>query len=118
MPPALFEAIDCGDVRMIEGREHFRFALKPREPIGIVGERGRENLDRDLALEFRVGRPIHLPHPAFPDRRDDVVNAKARAGSQSQMCCQYRGRTGVRTRVSATDMDETSARAAPLRPGP
>ena len=83
--PAFFEAVDRGDVRMIQGSEHFRFALKTREPIGIDRERRRQDLDRDLALEFRVGRPIHLPHPAFPDRRGDVVDAEARAGSQGQM---------------------------------
>jgi hypothetical protein len=31
--PAFFEPVDRGDVRMIEGREHFRLALEPREPI-------------------------------------------------------------------------------------
>ena len=39
--PAFFEAVDRGDVRMIQGREHFRFALKTREPIGIDRERRR-----------------------------------------------------------------------------
>jgi hypothetical protein len=70
---------------MIEGREHFGFALKPREPICIARERGRQDLDRDLALEFYVGRPIDLSHPAFPDRRGDLVDAEARAGSQGQV---------------------------------
>ena len=83
--PAVFEAVDRGDVRMVQGGEHFRFALKTREPIGIGRERRRQDLDRDLALEFRVGRPIHLPHAAFADRRGDVVDAEARAGSQGQM---------------------------------
>ena len=82
MPPAFFEAVDRGDVRMIQGGEHFRFALEARQPIGVGGERGRQDLDRDLALELRVGRPIHLAHAAFADRRGDVVDAEARAGSQ------------------------------------
>ena len=81
---AVFEAVDRGDVRMIEGGQRFRFALKAREPAGIGRERRWQDLDRDLALEARVGRPIHLPHPAFPDRRRDVVDAEARAGSQGQ----------------------------------
>ena len=57
MPAAFLEAVDRGDVRMIQGREHFRFALKTREPIGIDRERGGQDLDRDLALEFRVASP-------------------------------------------------------------
>ena len=56
---------------MVQGGEHFRFALKTREPIDVDRERRRQDLDRDLALEFRVGRPIHLPHPAFTDLRGD-----------------------------------------------
>ena len=36
---ALVEPVDAGDVRMVQRREHFRFALKPREPIVVSGER-------------------------------------------------------------------------------
>jgi hypothetical protein len=32
---AFFEAVGRGDVWMIQGSEHFRFALKTREPMGI-----------------------------------------------------------------------------------
>ena len=39
---------------MVQGREHFRFTLKPREPIGVSGEQRRQDLDRDLAFQFRV----------------------------------------------------------------
>ena len=64
----------------------FRFALKTREPIDLGRERRWQDLDRDLALESRVGRPIHVPHLAFPDRRGYVVDADARARSRGQMC--------------------------------
>jgi hypothetical protein len=41
----------------------------PGEPIErrakrILRQLGREHLDRDLAIEFRVDRPIHLAHAA------------------------------------------------------
>ena len=80
-----------GDVRVIQRREDFRFALEPREPIGIGGERWRQDLDRDLALQLRVGRPIHLPHPAFADLRGDFVDAEAGAGSEGQCLRDYTG---------------------------
>ena len=92
--PALFDAVDRGDVWMVQGGEHFRFALKTREPIDLGREGRWQDLDRDLALESRVGRPIHLPHPAFPDRRRNFVDAEARAGDQGQLCREYKGRTG------------------------
>ena len=34
-----FQAVDGGDVRMIQRGEDFGFALKPREPVGVVRER-------------------------------------------------------------------------------
>ena len=86
-----------GDVRMIQRGEHFRFALKARESIGIGRQRRGQDLDRDLALQLRVGRPIHLAHAAFADLRGDFVDAETGAGDEGQWCRDYRGRTGVRT---------------------
>jgi hypothetical protein len=34
---ALFEAVDGGDVGMVQRRQHSGFALEPREPIVISG---------------------------------------------------------------------------------
>ena len=34
----LLEAVDRGDVGMIERREHARLALEARQPIGVGGE--------------------------------------------------------------------------------
>ena len=66
-PSASSEPVDGGDVRMVQGGEDFRFALKTREPVGVSRERRRQDFDRDLTLQLRVGRPIHLPHAAFAD---------------------------------------------------
>ena len=67
MPAALLEAVDAGNVRMVQRGEHFCFALETREPIGVSCERGRQDLDRDLAFQLGVGRPIHLrPCPPSP----------------------------------------------------
>jgi hypothetical protein len=63
----LLEAVNGGDVRMVQGREYFRFALKASEPIGISRERRWKDLDSDLTLQPRVGGPIHLAHAAFAD---------------------------------------------------
>ena len=35
---------------------------------------------RDLAIQLRVARAIHLPHAAFADLRGDFVDAEAGAG--------------------------------------
>ena len=52
-----FKPVDGGDVRMIERGEHFRFALKAREPIGISRERGGQDLNRDLTFQPGVRSP-------------------------------------------------------------
>jgi hypothetical protein len=82
-----------GDVGMIQGSQHFRFALKPREPIRVGRERGGQNLDGDLSFELRVRRAVDLTHSAFADERSDFVGAEARAGREGQWWRLY-GRDG------------------------
>src|SRR6187551_1409293 len=79
---------------MIQRREHFRFALKPREPIRVGRERGGQNLDGDLAFELGVRRAVDLTHSAFADERSDFVSAEASAGREGQWWRLY-GRDGA-----------------------
>ncbi len=60
----ILEAVDCGDVRMIERREHLRFAAEPRQAIRIDREDLRQHLQRDVATELRIACAIDLAHPA------------------------------------------------------
>ena len=64
---ALFEAVDTGDVGMIQRRERLRFARESRQAIGVVREGFGQNLDRDVAVQLRVARTIDLAHPAGAD---------------------------------------------------
>ena len=59
-----------------------RLALEPRERVGIRGDGLGQNLDRDVPVELPVPRPVHLPHPARAERREDLVGAEARAGGK------------------------------------
>ena len=62
-----FQAVDRGDVRMIQRGEDFGFALKAREPLGVGGHRGGQHLDRDGAFQLRVGAPRYTsPMPPTP----------------------------------------------------
>jgi hypothetical protein len=80
----LLDRIDRRDVGVIERRERLRLALEPRHALRVVGERVRQDLDRHLAAERRVRRPIHLTHSAFANERGDLVDAEAGAGTESQ----------------------------------
>ena len=79
----LLEPIDRRDVRVIQGREDLRLALEPRQPLGVLGHRLRQDLDRDLAVELGVPRPVHLSHPARAERRQDLVGAELRSRGET-----------------------------------
>ena len=80
-----FEAVDVRDIRMVQGRERLRFAGEPRQPVGVAGEWVRQNLERDVTIEFRVAGAVDLPHPALADLRNDFVDAESSAGCECQV---------------------------------
>ena len=77
-----FQAVNSADIRVIQRREDFGFALEPSEPVGISRERLRQDLERHIAVERGVSGLIHLAHPAFADLGGDLVDAEAGAGGQ------------------------------------
>ena len=70
------EAVDGGDVRMIQRREDLRLAFEAREAIGVFRERFGKNLERDRASEFEIPGAIDLAHASGAERRDDFVRAE------------------------------------------
>ena len=79
-----FEAVDGRDVRMVQRREHFRFALESGEPLSVAGHRRRQDLQGDLAFQLRVGGAVDLAHSAYADLGGDLIGTEARAGSEGQ----------------------------------
>ena len=59
-------------------------AFKARERTRISGQPFGKHLDRHLALEPRVLRPVDLSHPARAEQREDLVGAEAGAGRERQ----------------------------------
>ncbi|MBK9376637.1 MAG: hypothetical protein IPN03_23695 [Holophagales bacterium] len=78
----LLEAVDRGDVGVLELGQDLRLAFEAGETIGVPGERLGEDLDRDLAPQLRIGRPVDDPHPALAERGGDLVGADAGAGDE------------------------------------
>ncbi len=56
------------------------------DAVGIGGERGRQDLDRNVATEPRVVRAVDLAHAAGAERRDDVVRAEPVTGGETHGC--------------------------------
>ena len=67
---------------MMELGEELRFTLEPRQALPVFGERRRQDLDRHLALEARVGGAVDLAHAALADLGEDLVGAEAGAGRE------------------------------------
>ena len=78
----LFKPVDAGDVRVVEGGEHFSFALESRQAISVARDRGGQHLDRHRALQVRVGGAIHLAHAPFADLGGDFIGAEPGAGGE------------------------------------
>jgi hypothetical protein len=53
--------------------------LEPPEPAGVVGKLRRQDLDRHVAAQPRVGRAVHLSHGAGAQTLADLVRTQARS---------------------------------------
>ena len=76
------DVVDEGDVRMIECARRLRLLLETSQTIQIRRQGDRQHLDRDVPLQPLVPCPVHLPHPARAQRREDLVGPELRAGRQ------------------------------------
>jgi hypothetical protein len=72
-PVTLCHAVDGRDPRMIERREHARFALETCLAFGILHIPRGQDLQRDVTSQSGVTGPIDLAHAATSDGADDLV---------------------------------------------
>jgi hypothetical protein len=59
---------DGQDVRVVERGDCPGLALEALQPLRVRGHVGGKYLDRHLAPETRVPRPVDLAHPASPSK--------------------------------------------------
>ena len=76
----LGDAVDPGNVRMIEGRKDVRLALEAGTPVGVARDRVRQDLESHLPLQLQVAGAIDLAHSARPERCQNLICAKRGAG--------------------------------------
>ena len=82
-PLGFLDAVDRGNVGVVEAGEDLRLPREPGEPVWISCEGVGEDLQRDLAVELGVGGLPDLAHAALPEQGGDVVVADRRARCQS-----------------------------------
>ena len=75
---------------MVERGEHLRFAMKACEAIRIGGERRRQDLQRDVAIELCIARAIHLAHAAGADGGDDFIRPETSGGTDGHRFVEWR----------------------------
>ena len=66
---------------------HLHLALKPGQPIKISSEGLRQNLERHLPIQLRIGGLVDLAHAPLTDEGGDVVVAEAGADFESHGLC-------------------------------
>ncbi len=75
-PSCDFEAVNRGDVRMVQGGKQASLPLQARDALRIVGKSCRQHLDGDLSMEPRVEGAIHLTHATGIQRPQDAVRSE------------------------------------------
>ena len=80
-----FEAMDPGDVRVVQRREDLRLALEARDAIAVGGDRCVQRFDCDRAIELGIAGAIHLAHAAFAEQGRDFVRADSGAGREGHL---------------------------------
>ena len=79
-----FETVDAADVGVVQRGQDLCLTLKAGEAFGIVGERLRQDFDRDVAVQLRIARPIHFSHPAGPQGGEDLYGPRRAPGVRAK----------------------------------
>ncbi len=82
---------------MVQRRGGAGLLFEAREAVSIVGDPGRQNLDRDLASELRVPGLPDLSHASGAERREDFVRTQAASGCERQAGIRIYPLMGVRS---------------------
>jgi hypothetical protein len=74
---------DRDQVRVVEGARGSGFLLEAADAVGVARHLRPKNLDRHLAAEPLVPRPVHLAHPAGAERGQHLVRPETCARPES-----------------------------------
>jgi hypothetical protein len=90
------DVVERADVRVLERRDQPRLALEALAELRVGGERRRQDLQGDDAIETRVVGSIDLAHSALPERREDLIGAEAASGLEHHEVSRFCHRTSSR----------------------
>src|SRR5262249_9730633 len=88
------DVVHRDDIRMVERPGEARFMLEARQERAVTAEGLGHHLERHLALQARVLRPVDLGHPPSPEGRHHLVRTYLAAGPEAHgegaYCCPTR----------------------------
>ena len=73
------QAVNVGDVGVIERGQRYGLALKAGYPVGIAAELRREDFDCNVTLQLRVAGAIHIAHAARTEVHLHFIGSKTPA---------------------------------------
>src|SRR5438132_8921223 len=89
---ALIDLIDSDDVGMIQSGSRLGLLNEAAHAVAISSNRGRQNLEGNLAIEFRIERQKHFAHSALAQLLADFVAADFGAGGKAHGILLKRGK--------------------------
>ena len=72
-PIRVLKAVYGGDVGMVERGQKLCLSLKTSQPLGILGESLRKDLDGDFPFQSGVFGPVDLSHATFTEFLQDAI---------------------------------------------
>jgi hypothetical protein len=69
----LADLVDVRDVGVIEGGDGVGFLFEAMQPVFVLAELRREQLDGNRASQLSILREVDLTHPARAQQREDFV---------------------------------------------
>ena len=115
--PGILEAVDCGDVRMIERGKDLRFAMEPRHLLAIGCKPRRQHLQRHFASQPRIPRAIHLAHSTRAQRRHNLIRAQLVARGKGHKCATIISRAALSAKLRLDCRTQESNPASAHRTG-
>ena len=109
----LADVVDRGDVGVIQDAGGPRLLLEAAQASGVLRERRRQHLDRDLAAEPRILRAVDLAHAPGADRVEDLVGPELRPGHERHFAAGSVG--SVICQMSAFSLMRTAKQRPPVR---
>ena len=102
------DIVDRDDVGVIDERARPRLAREPRVVFFGGGQARGQHLQRDVAVEPRVVRPVDLAHPTLPDQVLHLIRAQLGPGGDVHNCARRLTRGIPVTFVITTRLDRAN----------